>query len=612
MKAKEVPIYIPKILPPAFFIVKKMKTLELFNAVIARESAEAPYVSEDGLVIASSALWAKREIVKFYKKNLLDGYGLNQTFHKSWIKIKRSSEKELFLERIRHYISTYGSNFQDEMYIPQEVLDVPDRKVVFKVIHGLSKQDLVQKCLDLLQSGIALKEETIHDVLAVLVDQLDYQFTGNEAIKNKEAVVILADTYNVLPSDTLSFFRFIIYKATGESLLIKSNDAIEAIKSSDFNPAPMFNQFGLEKLAEIFNRFKPLFLAFKVICPKTINKISKLSKTHHKPMVSNPLNFVTSMILTDEDTHWLDNATPFTLFRAISACYSRMKGQKSFVYRIRNGKSFVKEGRINNVVWSNYYFLEYYLKSRFDLSNKRFFIPYNVQYALPTSEKMYVGNLPTGTKFMGEAMAVGVYWENAWGANDIDLSGLNMMGKVGWNAASKQQGDNLLYSGDITNAPNGAIEYLYAANGLKTPTLIMSNVYSGENNCEYKIVIGQGDGINYKYMMNPNKLFAEVKCQSVQKQTVLGMLMPNGNEQSFVVLNFGAGQARVAGNSEISKTATNALFQQWSEGLMLHEMIEMLGGTLCSTNTNAEYDLSLNKLTKDSLIALFVENEIKA
>jgi len=39
--------------------------------------------------------------------------------------------------------------------------------------------------------------------------------------------------------------------------------------------------------AEIFNRFKPLFLAFKTKCPKTINKISKLSKTYHKPLVSN-------------------------------------------------------------------------------------------------------------------------------------------------------------------------------------------------------------------------------------------------------------------------------------------------------------------------------------
>lgn len=588
-----------------------MKTLELFNAVVAKESNEAAFVSEDGLVISSNALWAKKAITNYYKKDLLDGYGLNKTFHKSWLTIKRSSEKELHLEQIRHYISTYGNKFQDEIYIPREVLDVPDRKVVFKVIQGLSKEELVKKCLDVFKAGIALKEETIHVVIATLLDDLDYKFTGDEVIKNKEAEVILADCYNVLPTETLSFFRFIIYKATGESLLIKSNDAIEAIKSSNFSPSAMFNQFGLEKLAEIFNRFKPLFLAFKSKCPKTINKISKLSKTHHKPMVMNPLNYVTSILMTEEDTHWLDNATPFALFKAIAACYTRMKGQKSFVYRIRNGKSFVKDGKINNVVWSNFYFLENYLKSRFDLSNKSFYIPYNVQFALPTSEKMYVGNIPTGTKFYGKAMAVGVYWENAWGANDLDLSGLNIGGKVGWNSNYNQDDGGLMYSGDITDAPNGAIEYLYASRGLKAPTLVLNNVYSGANNCDYKIVIGQGDKVSYDYMMNPNKLFAEVKCQSVQSQTIIGMVLPDGNEQCFVILNFGAGQARVSGNSEISKMATSALYQQWREGLMLNEVIDMLGGTLSSDNSNVDYDLSLNKLTKDSLINLFVENETK-
>ena len=340
-----------------------------------------------------------------------------------------------------------------------------------------------------------------------------------------------------------------------------------------------------------------------------INKISKLSKRHHKPLVINPLNHVTSVMLTEEDVHWLNNATPFTLFKAMSACYTRMNGQKSFVYRIRNGKSFVKNGKINSVVWSNYYFLENYLKSRFDLSQKSIYVPYNVQFALPTSEKMYVGNVPTGTKFFGEAMAVGVYWKNSWGARDIDLSGLNIGGKVGWNSTYNQQDGGLMYSGDITNAPDGAMEYLYANNGLKSPTLVTSNVFSGLSNTEYKIVIGKGDDINYKYMMNPNNLFAEVKCQSVQKQTVLGMLLPEGNQQCFVVLNFGAGEARVSGNSEISKMATSALYQQWSEGLMFNHVVELLGGKITTNNSDVDYDFSLNKLSKSSLMELFVENE---
>jgi len=390
-----------------------MKTLKLFNSVLAKPSKEQVYVSEHGYVIPSEALWTKTAIEKYFSKEKLDGYGLNKTFHKSWRRILSSDPGTLRMEQIRHYISTYGSNFQDEIYIPKEVVDVPQKKLVYKVIQALSKEVLTTKCLAMLQSGMALSDETINDLLSVLVDELSYTFTGEENIKNKEAMVKLADMYGVLPSDTLSFFRIVIYKVTGEALLIKSPEVIGAITASNYNPAVLFNKFGLEKLAEIFNRFKPLFLAFKSKCPTTINKISKLSKVHHKPMVQNPLNFVTSIILTDADRHWLGNATIFSLFKALSACYTRMHGQYAFAYRVRNGKSYIKNRKVSGAVWPNYDFLMGYLKERYNLSGKKFYFPKDVSFALPTSEKMYVGHIPTGTKFYGDKLAVGVYWKKS-------------------------------------------------------------------------------------------------------------------------------------------------------------------------------------------------------
>ncbi|OAQ43517.1 hypothetical protein A5893_17170 [Pedobacter psychrophilus] len=583
-----------------------MKTLKLFNSVVLKETDEKPFISEQGFIIEPGALWAKKEILNFYKNEKLDGYGLNKTFHKSWKTIFSSSRTDLLIEQIRHYISTYGSEFEDEIYIPNEVLEIPNTKVVFKVVKSYPKEVIIEKCLQLLQSGIALKEETINDVLSILVDELDYKFTGNENIKNKEAVIKIADMYGIIPNDILEFFRFIIYRTTGESLLIKSKEVIEAIKASNYNPAIQFEKFGLEKLAEIFNRFKPLFLAFKTKCPKAINKIAKLSKVHHKPLVSNPLNYVTSIILNQEDDlHWLNNATSFALFRAISACHSRIQGQYAFAYRIRNGKSFIKTNKVSGAAWSNYEFLINYCKQRFTLNGKRFFLPPDVEYALPTSEKMFVGNIPTGSKFFGETLAIGVYWENQWGAHDIDLSGLNIGGKVGWNSEYKQGNGELMYSGDITDAPNGAVEYLYAKNGLNEPTLINSNVYSGQGNCEYKIVAGKGDQIDYNFMMNPNHLFLETKCQSVQNQTILGILIPVNNRQSFVILNFGAGQCRVSGNSEITITATKALFQQWSNPISLREVLIAFGGEIVNEKENADYNLSLDNLQKDSFIKIF-------
>ncbi|AZB01931.1 hypothetical protein EG359_21090 [Chryseobacterium joostei] len=582
-----------------------MKTLQLFNAVLAKKTDEKPFISNDGFIIEPDALWAKKDIIKYYSKEKLNGNDLNKTFHKSWEKIKNSTRWELLMDQIEHYLSTYGSNFQDEIFIPNEVLNIPEMKLTFKVIKAYSVDEMTEKCLSLLKSGIALKEETIDDLLYILNKELDYEFTGKENIRNKEAIIKIADLYKIYPENPVEFFRYVIFKSTATSLLIKNNTLIESIKESKFNPSDLFENFGLERLAEIFNRFKPLFLAYKSKSPKAINKISKLSKTYHKPLVSNPLNNATHIILDENDLHWLDNATPFALFKALSACYLRMYGQDTFVYRVRNGKSWVKTGKNSSVNEMNFEFILTYLKSRFDLSGKSFYFPEDVEFGLPTSEKMFVGNIPTGTRFSGEKLAVGIYWEDAWGAYDLDLSALNIGGKTGWNAAYNQENGNLMYSGDMTSAPNGAVEYLYANKGLNVPTLIMNNVYGGNPECGYKIVIGKGDVISRDYMMNPNHLFAEVRCNSVQRQTILGMLLPKGEKQTFVLLNFGAGHSHVSGNTEIAVMATNALYQQWYEPISFNDLVQELGATVTTEKSEADLNFSMESLEKDSFIRIF-------
>ncbi|MBK1895650.1 hypothetical protein [Chryseobacterium paridis] len=586
-----------------------MKTLKLFNAVLAQESTENPFISNDGYIIEPSAIWAKQRIIDYYSKERLNGYDLNKTFHKSWIKIKETSRFDLLLEQIEHYFSTYGSDFQEEVYLPDEVLNIPGLKLTFKIIKAYTKEEMQEKCLSLLRSGIALKEETIDDLLDILHDELGYIFTGKENIRNKEAIVKIADLFNVYPESPVEFFRYVIYKTTDTTLLIKNDELITAIKESKFNATQLFENFGLERLAEIFNRFKPLFLAYKKKSPKTINKISKLSKIYHQPLISNPLNDATHHLLEEGDLHWLENATPFALFKALSACYSRMYGQNTFVYRVRNGKSWVKKGKSTDVNELNYEFILDFLQSKYNLSGKTIYFPANVEYGLPTSEKMFVGNIPTGTRFYGDRLAVGIYWEDAWGAFDLDLSGLNIAGKIGWNASYNLDNGQLMYSGDMTSAPKGAVEYLYANKGFNTPTLIMNNVYNGDSNCGYKIVIGNGDDISRDYMMNPNNLFAEIKCTSPQKQTILGMLLLKGGKQCFTLLNFGAGHSHVSGNSEVSKMATDALYQQWYEPLSFNILAEELGATITTDKEEADFDFSLETLDKDSFIRIFTSSK---
>ena len=588
-----------------------MKTLKLFNAVLDYKSSDKPFSSkpvinnELGIIIEPNAVWAENQIVDYYKKEKLSGNDLNKTFHKSWKKIKESPRFELLLHQILHYTSTYGSNFQDEIYIPTETLKVPELKELkYKVIKAYTKDELIDKSFCILNSGIALDEKTIDDIISLLVEVLGYKFTGNENIKNKEAQARLAELYNIYPENPVEFLRFILYRTTDSSLLIKSPETINSIKHSSFNPSPLFHKYGLTKLSEIFNRFKPLFLAYKNKCHSTINKISKLSKKNHKPMVSNPLNDVTNRKLVSEDMHWLKNATSFALLKALQACDSRIKGQNVFIYKIRNGKSWTKDNNETNIETCkyNYNFIIEYLKTILSFENKTFYLPDDIVYSIPTSEKMFAGNIPLGSRFYGSKLAIGIYWKNEGGAIDLDLSAINIGGKVGWNSKYSQNNGKLMYSGDITNAPNGAVEYLHAKNGLKEPSIILNNVYAGASNSKYKIIVGKGTNLSVEYMMNPNNLFVETDCETVQKQTIIGIIIPYKLKQCFTILNMGLGNMHVSSGSSLK--SLEALYQQWKDPLTLNTLVKMLGGKIIKNKDEANYNLSLDKLEKDTFINL--------
>jgi hypothetical protein len=87
---------------------------------------------------------------------------------------------------------------------------------------------------------------------------------------------------------------------------------------------------------------------------------------------------------------------------------------------------------------------------------------------------------------------------------------------------------------------------------------------------------------------------------------ILGLLIPETHKQSFVLLNFGAGHARVSGSSEIATLARQALLQQWRNPLSLNGILEILGAEIIEDKENADIDLSLNALEKDSFIKLFI------
>ena len=161
----------------------------------------------------------------------------NATFHKSFSTVKNTPIEVLVAQQIMHYITTYGFEnlgiySQDLVYIPYEALEIPELEedIPMVVIHNINAEQLNERLLNLLTSGIALSKQTVQDVME-LSDYIDVD--RFDEIVNKEVKIALYDKYGVVPKNNVDFLRYLVFKTTGSTLLIQSRDLIKSIKNSD-------------------------------------------------------------------------------------------------------------------------------------------------------------------------------------------------------------------------------------------------------------------------------------------------------------------------------------------------------------------------------------------
>ncbi len=598
-------------------------SLSLFGVVLeANEPNGSTFLEKHGVLIHSSASDSVSIIKRWLDTESLDDKQLNSSFHKSWQKVTQASMMQLVIEQIFHYFSTYGLEslgvYNDSLiYIPAEVLELPD-KLPVKVIYGVSHQELLDRCFNLLASGIALKQETIA-LIFELFDELGYAFTGNEAIANREAQLYAIDRTGKLPSDAMTMFRYFVYKATEQTLLIKNKDLIEKIKTSKYK-LPKLTDSQLVSLAEHFNRLKPLWLAFKVNNAAIVNRVAKLSKKAHKPL---PVNVMSNVAAFDVDKvqRAASKANIFQLVRAYNSLSTKLSGTYNRFYLVRNGKGFAKR----NTLTDPYFLLDKHIAkadllkahqealyaeitSRF--TNKKIYIPENVDYAIPSSEKQFTGFVPYNTKIRIPASQefglVGIYWE---GDVDLDLRADAVDDSVGWNAnyrsgvtLDSKSFKGIAHSGDITSAPNGATEYLYYSE-IQGVYSIKNNLFRGEIGQSFKLIIGSGSDITQNYVIDPAKVLFTAPMTMIQNEITIGVLVPSEQSTNFYLLSSGSGNLRVGRDDTVTQIARQAMLDKTLYSLRLSNLIKP--EQMVSTPQEADIDLSSDRLTKDSFFKLF-------
>ena len=620
----------------------KKEVLRLFKSYLGEKSE---FLWEDGLkyglLIPNTAdKEIVNEAIKQYGK---DGKKWNETFHKDFEIVKNAPIEDLIAQQMIHYITTYGFESlgfydSDLVYIPNEKLEIPeldkDSSIEFITIKPITEAELTEKLMILLTSGIALSEQTIKDIM-VLSDYIDKD--RFDEISNREIKTALYDKYNIMPRNPEEFLRFLIFKTTGNTLKIQDSNTINSIKDCDKKLAfKMLKSYigntpnGYSKLSSIFLRNKNLFLAFKnkdgnKEINTIINKLRKLAIKNHKPLKKNILD-----CLTDENVdinltslqEELNNITIFREIRIINGILYRLKGTENIVYKIRNGKSYFK--KLNDPKTKYIERLEYlykviynHLKNRVSLKvkDKIIYIPDNITYAAPTSEKQFYGNIPEGSYLeipRGEDLVYGVHWTNILnGANqessyygempkrcseervDLDLKQMNKSEIFGWDASYRSKSGNILFSGDVTDAPNpnGATELFYVDKNYGYGAfLITLNMFTGNSqDVPFEFVIAKGDGTNVRknYVINPNNILEKIDMtiKKSERQMVVGFISI-GETIKFYFNDFSAGASIRTSRQDDITLGTFDYLQAYSKvQLKLNDLLKDSGAILTDKET---------------------------
>lgn len=478
----------------------------------------------------------------------IDPNTMTNTFYKSFKTVTEKTRFEIFVDQIIHYLGTYGMESlgcDPITIIPCQKLEVPDvdlTNVKVTVIRLVTDGQIVNLINGTLATVKAPSQRIAENVEALI----RFADMDLDDIRSFELAVMAWDYFQTPPRAGKNVLRYIIYKLTSQTLLIKNKRTVKAIEDAAFNSGRLvydiLSRTNPVEMAAIFLRYKPLFLAMKKHegCAPLINKYRRMADTYHKPLDANTVqNYIQFAIQGKrgplaEIRKKMDRRD---MVKVINAMLVRlgMKDGDPAVYNVRNGRSFCVETTSKGLTRGQTKALELEMQNLYSLltdmvsetvKGKTFYIPSYIEYAVPQSEKQFVGNIPWGTFLLSNVdgaarkdVTIGVSWTNQ-GKNgevrvDLDLHAFNENQHFGWNS-SFTDGSEVIYSGDMTNAPLplGAAEAFYVS-GISKPVIFTLNKYCGPDEMPFKLYMSDHkvktfdnwEGrIDHPYTMNPNEL----------------------------------------------------------------------------------------------------------
>ena len=631
------------------------KLIKLFNVALVENTPSKDMFKTVNQLAAQVGYFVhpdvcNESVLAFLKDQTIN---LNATFYKNWQDVISKTRLELAIDQVFHYLTTYGTGFSlGNGYVPNDgENNAPTIEFKnFKVIMPISSDDLFDRCWNMLCSGVALKEDTMQAVADYVIEEvINGKMINVDSIKNREALIYICGILNIWPENAHNLFRLIMYKTTGDTMIVNNDNTIHKIKIAgnsvfDFNK---LSDADLARLSSIFLRYKNLFIAFKhnqhyVDNRSAINKLRKLAVKNHKPFKAGFWQTLFSEPKSAEEIkEHLGELTTYKKIALMQLCKERYMMPKDNLYFIRNGKQFLKINDAVDVTTKEAKDKSFYTVVIYNIlkdsvidtlkanSEKDIVVSLNedgspaetkkapkivklysgMHIALPSSEKSFIGNYPFGTQFdLTQNNLIGCYWRNDWGTNDYDLSLVDIKGnKIGWNSQFYNDEQNIVYSGDMTNAEPEACEVIKIANPTDVKALIKINQFRGQYKSKFELFFGQSDKhFRYKaydnFMVDPNEIKFRATVEHENKKEMQVALVGNNK---ITLMEVHSGYSIVSGrNNSYNEDYINALMAKTEYFVDAEEMLREAGFQIVDENYTGEVDIDFANLDKDSLLSL--------
>lgn len=557
----------------------------------------------------------------------------SNSFHKSWDKVATASDFELVFEQIVHYFSTYGMEALGLSAMPmlpvEKVLTDPDQRPnfnAFTIIRVVNDSEAMQLIKDYLRKTLAPHKDKVNAIIELMV----ITDVKPEEVASFELKIARYDQLGTVPTRGDDFLRYVIYKMTGSTLVIKSHKAINDLKVAvSRNPLIVDKYFAhadLVELSKFFYRFKPLWLAFKAAdgCVPYINKMRRLANTYHQPMSDVNVQNLSKLFKEnrlDDAYRVMHNCSIRQLIKLYNHFVATATAENSYsVYNIRNGKMWIAEADDNHI---NAYTISKCLRNELSMringryTGKTYLLPSYIKYAVPITEKQFIGNIPYGSRvdLIKGRNVLAIHWNNYKGhRTDIDLHFGSITRQYGWNSMYRSDDRGIMYSGDMTDATHGAVEaYRFTPDGDRY--ILSVNNYTGEDNVPFEFFMTQ------KWESAPrgavvdieDALFAPIplKFADNNNQTI-GLV--NGDRFFFYGGELGY---NIVPKREYYEGAINGLSNRVATMLTINELLEMSGARIVNEETVNDLteeekeqviDLSPSALTARSLLDFIDED----